>query len=147
MPKRFIRKGYIELLSTIKMCVYCGATDQLVIDHIVPIIKGGTGELHNLTKSCVRCNSMKSDFDIEIFLDRIISKRDEVFNKFFSYTFRLGKHKRRQTQPELQDWLRNKIRECRNAHSYYTRIINSITNRNYVLTEFFPGSTSMLNTE
>jgi len=45
-------------------CVLCGATgkdDQLVIDHIIPIAKGGKTELDNLRTLCFSCNSGKRD--------------------------------------------------------------------------------------
>jgi len=45
-------------------CVLCGATgkdDRLVIDHIVPISKGGKTELDNLQTLCRSCNLGKRD--------------------------------------------------------------------------------------
>lgn len=40
-------------------CQYCGDTDDLTCDHIVPLVRGGTNELENLTIACRRCNSSK----------------------------------------------------------------------------------------
>lgn len=42
-------------------CVYCGATDRLEVDHIIPMAKGGTDESHNLQTLCKPCNSGKRD--------------------------------------------------------------------------------------
>lgn len=45
-------------------CQLCGATGktaQLVIDHIVPVSKGGKTEMENLQTLCFRCNSGKRD--------------------------------------------------------------------------------------
>jgi 5-methylcytosine-specific restriction endonuclease McrA len=46
-------------------CTYCGtpATEgnPLTIDHIVPLSRGGTNQLSNLTVACARCNRAKSD--------------------------------------------------------------------------------------
>lgn len=43
-------------------CSYCGKVGgKLEGDHIIPISKGGTNELHNLTTSCRKCNRQKKD--------------------------------------------------------------------------------------
>lgn len=49
------------------LCIYCGrfATE---IDHLVPITRGGTGELSNLATACRRCNARKNDMTYEEFL-------------------------------------------------------------------------------
>jgi len=40
-------------------CVYCGATDNLSIDHIKPLSKDGAHGLDNLCVACRSCNSSK----------------------------------------------------------------------------------------
>lgn len=45
-------------------CMYCGKTPKedgvkLVIDHIIPIAKGGKSEPQNMITSCSKCNSYK----------------------------------------------------------------------------------------
>lgn len=40
-------------------CVFCGATEDLTLDHILPISKGGGNELSNLQTLCRSCNSRK----------------------------------------------------------------------------------------
>jgi|GEM_PF-4272933 len=45
-------------------CQYCGdrpGTNNLQLDHIIPRAFGGSNEPENLTTSCQKCNSMKSD--------------------------------------------------------------------------------------
>jgi hypothetical protein len=42
-------------------CIKCAATDDLSIDHIVPIVKGGSDEDDNLRTLCRSCNSSKKD--------------------------------------------------------------------------------------
>lgn len=47
-------------------CTYCGApgTDvELEIDHIIPVSKGGSHHISNLTTACRKCNQTKSDKD------------------------------------------------------------------------------------
>ena len=40
-------------------CVHCKTKDNLTIDHIKPVAKGGTSELSNLQILCKSCNSKK----------------------------------------------------------------------------------------
>lgn len=43
-------------------CVYCGAsTDHPHCDHIIPISRGGSSEMDNLTTACAQCNVAKRD--------------------------------------------------------------------------------------
>jgi len=43
------------------VCIYCGATTDLTLDHIVPLVRGGAHSEENLVVACRRCNSSKSD--------------------------------------------------------------------------------------
>jgi hypothetical protein len=40
-------------------CVYCQGYEDLTIDHIIPVSKGGTNDLDNLQAACRKCNSSK----------------------------------------------------------------------------------------
>ncbi|HET8909757.1 MAG TPA: HNH endonuclease [Ktedonobacterales bacterium] len=40
-------------------CQYCGATDDLTLDHIIPRSRGGNSRLANLRTACHACNSAK----------------------------------------------------------------------------------------
>lgn len=40
-------------------CVACGFTQDLHVDHIVPLSRGGTNDLENLQMLCSRCNLSK----------------------------------------------------------------------------------------
>ena len=42
-------------------CTYCGAKENLTIDHIVPASKGGEWSWTNLTTACAKCNNRKGD--------------------------------------------------------------------------------------
>lgn len=49
-------------------CYLCSkelSDDEITIDHIVPIINGGTNDLDNLGICCEACNSMKSNKNLE----------------------------------------------------------------------------------
>lgn len=40
-------------------CVYCGATEQLSIDHATPLTHGGANDWSNVTTACLACNGRK----------------------------------------------------------------------------------------
>lgn len=42
-------------------CVACGATENIQLDHIIPVIKGGTTSIGNSQPLCKSCNSSKCD--------------------------------------------------------------------------------------
>lgn len=62
-PDRYIpKKTRNEVLIKFKhTCVYCGATDNLQIDHIYPVSKGGVSQIKNLQVLCKKCNIKKSN--------------------------------------------------------------------------------------
>ncbi|MDP3960683.1 MAG: HNH endonuclease signature motif containing protein, partial [Pseudorhodobacter sp.] len=51
-------------------CAYCGAADDLVMDHVVPINKQALGEhrIGNLVPACRSCNAKKAERDFRVFL-------------------------------------------------------------------------------
>lgn len=51
-----------------RKCQYCGDTEDLAIDHIVPLVRGGTNDPANLTPACRPCNSSKRDKLLEEWL-------------------------------------------------------------------------------
>ncbi len=57
----YIRDGY--------QCLRCGSKEQLTIDHIVPVVKGGTNDFDNLQTLCRSCNCQKqtkiADYRVE----------------------------------------------------------------------------------
>ena len=42
-------------------CVYCGSTDRVTIDHVVPLSRGGKHEADNLAPACLPCNCSKGN--------------------------------------------------------------------------------------
>jgi len=42
-------------------CVFCGDTENLEIDHIIPYSKGGKTTRENLQTLCIHCNRKKSN--------------------------------------------------------------------------------------
>jgi hypothetical protein len=57
----FKRDGFV--------CQYCGGhppDKTLEVDHIIPVSKGGTDDLHNLITSCFDCNRGKGKHELRI---------------------------------------------------------------------------------
>ncbi|KAF8714179.1 hypothetical protein HU200_028192 [Digitaria exilis] len=46
-------------------CQYCSSRENLTIDHIIPISRGGKWEWENLVTACARCNSRKGQKTLE----------------------------------------------------------------------------------
>ena len=42
-------------------CVYCGATENLTIDHVLPTSRGGRTTFENCVTACYECNNKKND--------------------------------------------------------------------------------------
>jgi hypothetical protein len=51
-------------LQTGKICNYCGASDNLALDHIFPQKFGGQDNAENLIFACKSCNSSKGTKDL-----------------------------------------------------------------------------------
>ena len=75
MRQRLTNKAKENILIRDKFeCQYCGSHEYLEIDHIIPLTKGGTNEDNNLITACHRCNHLKSDLDLEVFIDKYKNK-------------------------------------------------------------------------
>lgn len=59
-----ITKDDEKALMMERACVYCGSKEDLAIDHIIPLVKGGPDITSNKVISCKKCNSSKLDKDI-----------------------------------------------------------------------------------
>lgn len=58
MRKSLGKKLRAQVLAPGK-CAACGSSKSLVIDHIVPVVKGGTCQAENLQALCAPCNRSK----------------------------------------------------------------------------------------
>ena len=64
--RRHYRLWYGHLAAVYgERCANCGERGQLVIDHIVPIAKGGLSERGNLQLLCSSCNRIKGKLVID----------------------------------------------------------------------------------
>lgn len=48
-----VRDGFV--------CQYCGSREDLTVDHVVPIAKGGKTLFENCVTACKKCNGRKGD--------------------------------------------------------------------------------------
>lgn len=42
------------------VCVYCGTSERIGIDHMIPVVRGGTDNIENIVPACRSCNSRKN---------------------------------------------------------------------------------------
>lgn len=67
--KGYVRVPYRRVLLTRRnvlrrdghRCQYCGATDRLTLDHVLPRSRGGPDTWENLVAACVPCNNRKGN--------------------------------------------------------------------------------------
>ena len=62
---KFTLEEWLDLVDALDgLCTYCGGQfhpNDLEMDHIVPLVKGGPHRLSNITPACGACNSSKRD--------------------------------------------------------------------------------------
>lgn len=56
---QIIKKDLVKLQRS--NCFYCGSIENLSLDHIYPISKGGRHSIGNLVMACKSCNSSKNN--------------------------------------------------------------------------------------
>lgn len=54
-------------------CIYCGSTEDLTIDHVVPQCKGGATNSANCVTACRSCNLAKGSMHVSEFMDTILT--------------------------------------------------------------------------
>lgn len=64
MAMRFIYDDERLKMTLPTACCYCGATDNLSMDHLIPRVRGGADVADNLVYACRSCNSSKQGCDM-----------------------------------------------------------------------------------
>jgi hypothetical protein len=59
--RQYIQKKVRIAILAIGKCIWCGRTDNLSIDHIIPVTLGGSNEEDNLQCLCLPCNISKGN--------------------------------------------------------------------------------------
>jgi 5-methylcytosine-specific restriction endonuclease McrA len=82
--RQFTRKEREKIwIQSERVCRYCKCSlesftgDIMHIDHIVPVVVGGTDDIENLTAACVTCNLSKNAKSEDDFLASLIAGADE----------------------------------------------------------------------
>ena len=70
-------------------CAYCGRSSivdkvKLAVDHIIPVKRGGSGDLDNLITSCKSCNAAKKDTLLSNKITESLVNRCKELNKTLS---------------------------------------------------------------
>jgi hypothetical protein len=92
-------RDYQKSLEKGKVCTYCGATENLTMDHLIPASRAGVDprvkslleSVDNCILACKKCNSSKSDRDVFEWYGE--ERADEipklVLSKFLKLSYRL----------------------------------------------------------
>lgn len=54
----YVSKKDLSEIRT-KPCIYCGSNKDVHVDHVVPLIRGGSHSIGNLAPACKKCNLQK----------------------------------------------------------------------------------------
>lgn len=68
VSKKIRERVFLEADMTCQYCSERKSIHELVVDHLIPLNKGGDNSDMNLVCCCVRCNSHKTDIDPVVFI-------------------------------------------------------------------------------
>jgi 5-methylcytosine-specific restriction endonuclease McrA len=57
-------------------CAYCGSSGPLVIEHRIPLSRGGSNDIGNILPACARCNDRKHRLTDEEFRARRLEEEN-----------------------------------------------------------------------
>lgn len=69
-------------------CAYCGCKieyNEMQIDHVIPLRRGGADTLENMLPACRSCNHYKSTLDVEDFRKMIEKMPDTLMRDSVTY--------------------------------------------------------------
>lgn len=78
-----VREDRYQIEDGFEECIYCGATENLTYDHLIPTSEGGSDVISNQVPACQSCNSSKGARDvIEWYQERDTSIPRIVWGKY-----------------------------------------------------------------
>jgi 5-methylcytosine-specific restriction endonuclease McrA len=88
-----VREDRLMAADGRKECAYCGATERLTWDHLIPRARGGPDTISNQVPACATCNSSKGDRDaVEWFRSRMgVQIPRLVWGKYLKLTLEVWK--------------------------------------------------------
>ncbi|MDK2859482.1 MAG: hypothetical protein PWP25_668 [Sphaerochaeta sp.] len=119
-----LRDGKITISGTIrewqreqelpKECVFCGAQENLHMDHLIPRSRGGKDSADNMVWSCRSCNTSRGDKGVFVWLG--LKRKDNlhclVAGKYLKQLFEL--HEEKGTMNIREDTIEQLCGTCRN---------------------------------
>ncbi len=119
-----LRDGEITMSGTIrewqkeqelpKECVFCGAKENLQMDHLISRSRGGNDSADNMVWACQNCNTSRGDRGIFVWLG--LKKKDNlhriVAGKYLKQLFDL--HEAKETMNIHKDNIEDHCKECGN---------------------------------
>lgn len=85
----FEKNEWEEVLSNFNYeCAYCGSSENLEQDHVIPLSKGGSHTAENIISACKNCNSSKRQNLLEKWYPKqpfYDTKREEKIYKWMNY--------------------------------------------------------------
>ena len=80
-------------------CAYCGSTENLTIDHIIPQAKGGGNHITNVLCACEKCNKSKAHYEWEDWYNRQDFFEFVRYEKINSWITQLSKQELKPYKP------------------------------------------------
>lgn len=59
-----VREDRYQMQEGMEECIYCGATENITFDHLIPTSEGGPDIISNQVPACQSCNSSKGARDV-----------------------------------------------------------------------------------
>ena len=72
-PRKIIEVRYTKRVESVGHCIYCGASENLSDEHVIPLALGGNIILPN--SSCPNCATITSDFERRVLRGFMLSGR------------------------------------------------------------------------
>ena len=122
-----LKDGKIKMSDTIREwqreqelpheCVFCGSTENLQTDHLIPKSRGGSDSADNLVQTCQKCNTSRNDKGIFEWLG--LKEKDKlhrlVAGKYLKELFEL--HSNNGTLEKSIEELHTLCANCRNPET------------------------------